>query len=181
MCTVPPLASQIFGFGVRRQNGRPRTPEAAREGCKGWDDASSHSLDWLRWPWPSPKRSKLVHTARRSQILKFRQIWARSRASADPNAPHDPDSDPKGYSGTDHTQGIPEQPEITRDSTISQNGRVHKVFGHMGGRTPTNTGQCTDMDRGGVNTRTGRYEHETGGGRTRGRHWARREDSTPKQ
>ena len=133
MCTVPPAASQIFGFGVRRQNGRPRPPAAVREGCKGWDDASSHSLDWLRWPWPSPKRSKLVHTARRSQILKFRQIWARSRASADPNAPHDPDSDPKGYSGTDHTQGIPEQPEITRDSSISQNGRVHKVFGHMGG------------------------------------------------
>ena len=134
MCTVPPAASQIFGFGVRRQNGRPRAPAAVRQGCKGWDDASSHSLDWLRWPWPSPKRSKLVHTARRSQILKFRQIWARSRASADPNAPHDPDSDPKGYPGTDHTQGIPEQPEITRDCSISQNGRVHKVFGDMGGR-----------------------------------------------
>ena len=144
MCTVPPAASQIFGFGVRRQNGRPRPPAAVREGCKGWDDASSHSLDWLRWPWPSPKRSKLVHTARRSQILKFRQIWARSRASADPNAPHDPDSDPKGYSGTDHTQGIPEQPEITRDSSISQNGPrsvlracgsedAHKVFIWGGG------------------------------------------------
>ena len=45
MCTVPPAASQIFGFGVRRQNGRPRAPAAARKGCKGWDDASSHSLD----------------------------------------------------------------------------------------------------------------------------------------
>ena len=131
MCTVPPLASQIFGFGVRRQNGRPRLPAAVREGYKGWDDASSHSLDQLRWPWPPPKRSKLVHTAWRSQILKFHQIWTRSRASADPDAPHGPDSDPKGCLGTDHTQCILEQQEITRDCSISQNGRVHKVFVHM--------------------------------------------------
>ena len=131
MCTVPPAAFQNFGFGVRRQNGRPRPPAAAREGYKGWDDASSHSLDQLRWPWPSPKQSKLVHTARRSQILKFRQIWARSRASADPDAPHGPDSDPKGYLGTDHTQGIPEQPEITRDCSIPQHGRENSGFGDM--------------------------------------------------
>ena len=80
---------------------------------------------------------KLIHAARRSQILKFHQIWTRSRASADPDAPHGPDSDPKGYLGTDHTQGIPEQPEITRDCSISQNGRVRcrKVFGHMLGRS----------------------------------------------
>ena len=50
------------------------------------------------------------------------------------DAPHGPGSDPKGYLGTDHTQGIPEQPEITRDCLISQKGRVHKVFVHMGGR-----------------------------------------------
>ena len=55
--------------------------------------------------------------------------------SADPDAPHGPGSNTKGYLGTDHTQGIPEQPEITQDCSISQNGRVHKVFGHMGGRT----------------------------------------------
>ena len=140
MCTVPPAASQIFGFGVRRQNGRPRPPAAVREGCKGWDDASSHSLDQLRWPWPPPKRSKLVHAARLSQILKFRQIWTRSRASADPDAPHGPGSNPKGYLGTDHTHGIPEQPEITRDCLISQmkmRGCTIKVFVHMLGRTPT--------------------------------------------
>ena len=135
MCTVPPAASQIFGFDVRRQNGRPRAPAAVREGCKGWDDASSHSLDWLRWPWPSPKRSKLVHAARCSQNLKFRQIWTRDRASADPDAPHGPNSDPKGYLGIEHTECIPEQPEITRDCSISQNRRVHEVFGDMGGRT----------------------------------------------
>ena len=58
MCTVPPAASQIFGFDVRRQNGRPRAPAAVRECCKGWDDASSHSLDWLRWPWPSRVRAR---------------------------------------------------------------------------------------------------------------------------
>jgi hypothetical protein len=29
---------------------------------------------------------------------------------------------------------MPEQPDITRDCSILQNGRVHKVFGHMGGR-----------------------------------------------
>ena len=63
--------------------------------------------------------------------MKFHQIWTRSRASADPDAPHGPGSDIKGYLGTDHTQGIPEQPEITRDCLISQNGRVHKVFVHM--------------------------------------------------
>ena len=40
-------------------------------------------------------------------------------------------SNTKGYVGTDHTQGIPEQPEITQDCLISQNGRVHKVFVHM--------------------------------------------------
>ena len=134
MCTVPPAASQIFGFGVRRQKGRPRLPAAVREGYKGWDAASSHSLGQLRRPWPSPKRSKLIHAARCSQILKFHQIWTRSRASADPDAPHGPDSDPKGYLGTDHTQGIPEQPEITRDCSISQNGREHKDFGDMLGR-----------------------------------------------
>ena len=134
MCTVPPPASRIFGLDVRRQKGRPRLPAAVREGYRGWDDASSHSLDQLRWPWPPPKRSKLVHAARLSQILKFRQIWTRSRASADPDAPHGPGSNPKGYLGTDHTHGIPEQPEITRDCLISQNGRVHKVFVHMGGR-----------------------------------------------
>ena len=133
-CTVPPPASQIFGFGVRRQNGRPRPPAAVRKGYKGWDDASSHSLDQLRWPWPPPKRSKLVHAAWRSQNLKFRQIWTRSRASADPDAPHGPGSNPKGYLGTDHTHSIPEQPEITRDCLISQNERVHKVSTHMGGR-----------------------------------------------
>ena len=74
MCTVPPLASQIFGFGVRRQNARPRLPAAVREGYKGWDAASSHSLGQLRRPWPSPKRSKLIHAARCSQTLKFHQI-----------------------------------------------------------------------------------------------------------
>ena len=84
--------------------------------------------------WLSPKRSKLVHAARHSQILKFRQIWTRSRASAAIDAPHDPASKTQGYPGTDHTQGIPEQPEITRDCSILQNGRVHKVFGHMRGR-----------------------------------------------
>ena len=66
--------------------------------------------------------------------FEFHQIWTRSRASADPDAPHGPDSDPKGYLGTDDTQGIPEQPEITPDCLISQNGRVHKVFVHMLGR-----------------------------------------------
>lgn len=78
--------------------------------------------------WLSPKRSKLVHAARRSQILKFRQIWTRSRASAAIDAPHDPASKTQGYPGTDHTQGMPEQPDITRDCSILQNGRVHKVF-----------------------------------------------------
>ena len=66
--------------------------------------------------------------------MKFHQIWTRSRASADPDAPHGPDSDIKGYLGTDQTQGIPEQPEITRDCSISQNGREHKIFGDIGGR-----------------------------------------------
>ena len=73
--------------------------------------------------------------------MKFHKIWARSRASADPDAPHGPDSDPKGYLGTDHTQGIPEQPEITRDCSISQNGREHKVFGDMLGRKSVSIGR----------------------------------------
>ena len=54
--------------------------------------------------------------------------------SAAIDAPHDPASKTQGYPGTDHTQGMPEQPGITRDCSILQNGRVHKVFGHMGGR-----------------------------------------------
>ena len=55
--------------------------------------------------------------------------------SAAIDAPHDPASKTQGYPGTDHTQGMPEQPDITRDCSILQNGRVHKVFGHMGGGT----------------------------------------------
>ena len=55
--------------------------------------------------------------------------------SAAIDAPHDPASKTQGYPGTYHTQGMPEQPDITRDGSILQNGRVHKVFGHMGGRT----------------------------------------------
>ena len=76
--------------------------------------------------------------------LKFRQIWARSRASADPNVTHGLGSNPKGYLGTYHTHGIPEQPEITRDCSISQNGRVHKVLGHMGGRIITTAEELLD-------------------------------------
>ena len=133
MCTVPPAASQIFGFDVRRQNGRPRAPAAVREGCKGWDDASSHSLDWLRWPWPSPKRSKLVHAARCSQNLKFRQIWTRDRASADPDGPHGPNSNPKGYRtlrGHPRTTG-----DYARLLNIAKQQEEHEVFGNMLGRT----------------------------------------------
>ena len=50
-----------------------------------------------------------------------------------------PDSDPKGYPGTDHTQCIPELPETTVREIAryrkTGHGRVHKVFGHMGGRS----------------------------------------------
>ena len=41
-------ACRLPNFRIRRSatvNGRPRAPAAVREGCKGWDDASSHSLD----------------------------------------------------------------------------------------------------------------------------------------
>ena len=60
------------------------------------------------------------------------------RALADPNATHGPGSNPKGSLGTQTTPraGIPDQPEIERDCSTSQNGRVHNVFGHMGGRMP---------------------------------------------
>ena len=66
----------------RRARSRPnlakfqnlRSRRAAWTSFDRWDDASSHSLDWLRWPWPSPKLSKLIHVARCSQTLKFHQI-----------------------------------------------------------------------------------------------------------
>ena len=54
--------------------------------------------------------------------------------SAALDAPHGPGSEPKGYLGTDHTQGSPEQPEIAREDSIPHNRRVHKVFVHMLGR-----------------------------------------------